>query len=41
MYDPGHSGVFRRARMIEALPAFQEQLKAANGQRRTATSLHN
>ncbi len=41
MYDPGHSGVFRRARLIEALPAFQEQLKTANGQRRSTIPLHN
>ncbi len=41
MYDPGHSGVFARARMIEKMPAFQEQLLSLIAERKKALSFRN
>jgi len=41
MFDPGHSGVFLRARAIEKLPQFQEQLLALIAERQKALALRN
>ena len=41
LFDPGHSGVFQRARSIERHPQFQQQLRALMADRRRARQQSN